>query len=54
MVTGLEVLICGINDWEDLVDLVTQMQRVNVEITLTKKVLNEKVFVVGGGICSQT
>ena len=40
-VTRLEEIIGGTDDCEDLVDLVTQIQRVNAELTLTKEKLNE-------------
>lgn len=38
----MEALIGGTNDEEDLVDLVTQIQRVNEKLTLAKEVLNKK------------
>ena len=38
--TRLEALISGTNDGENLVDLVTQIQRVKAEFTLTKEVMN--------------
>ena len=50
----MEALIGGTNDEEDLVDLVTQIQRVNEKLILTKEVLNKKKIVVGGRICIQT
>ncbi|TMX04596.1 hypothetical protein EJD97_006977 [Solanum chilense] len=45
-VTQLGALIGGTNDGEDLVDLVTPIQRVKEEFTFTKEFLNEKVFLI--------
>ena len=45
-ITRLEALFGGTNYWEDLVDLLTQIKRVNAELTLTKEVLNKKVLLL--------
>ena len=42
----MEALIGGTNDGENLVDLVTQIQRVSEELTLNKEVFNEKVLML--------
>ncbi|TMW93846.1 hypothetical protein EJD97_011087 [Solanum chilense] len=44
--TRLEALIGATNDGENLVYLVTQVQRMSAELTLTKEVLNEKVLML--------
>ena len=45
-VTRFEALIGGTHDGEDMVDLVTPIQRVNKELTFTKELLNEKALLL--------
>ena len=42
----MEALIGGTNDGKDLVDLVTQIQKVKAQLTFTKEVLNKKVLLL--------
>ncbi|TMW82321.1 hypothetical protein EJD97_006259, partial [Solanum chilense] len=45
-VTRLEALIGGTNDGEDLVDLVSPIQRVKAELTFIKEFLKEKALLL--------